>query len=437
MDQQSREQVAMFRFGVIANLVNRKSLSRGEQEAIMREIGAKQWDIPGTGRSRIGRSTVLRWLNKYQNSGRKLESLQPRDRSDKGACRSLDGETAQALLSLRKEMPRSSLPVLLTIARDRKLLLPELSVSPQSLYRLFRRHGVDRTQAAAVDRRRFEVELSNDLWQSDCLHGPKVLHEGRLRQSYIFGILDDHSRLIPRAYPYLAENSDNYEDCLIQALLRRGLPRKLYVDNGAVFRCHRLKYACARLGISLLYAAPYTPEGKGKIERFFKTLRQQLFPLLPENLSLEQLAERLEKWIEEVYHQRVHSSTGQTPLQRYLDHVSLLRPAPKDLHEYFRIQVQRKVDKDRSVALLGKLYEAPVGLIGNYVTLLYHPTDPARIEVVFQDRSWGFLTLLSLGVNSRVRRYGGQSTELVPPPPGPRKDPSYRGGSLFDGRKQG
>jgi hypothetical protein len=196
----------------------------------MNETCAKHWDISGTGRSRIARSTLLRWLDVYRRSGRKLESLQPHDRSEKGACRSLDGDTAKAFLNLRKEVPRSSLPVLLTIARDRKIIPPELSFSPQSLYQLFRRHGVERSDARAVGRRRFEVKLSNYLWQSDCLHGPKVLHERRLRTAYIFGILDYHSRLIPYCHPYLAENSDNYEDCLIQALLRRVLQRKLYVD---------------------------------------------------------------------------------------------------------------------------------------------------------------------------------------------------------------
>jgi hypothetical protein len=268
------------------------------------------------------------------------------------------------------------------------------------------------------------------LWQSDCLHGPKVLEDGKLRQSFIFAIIDDHSRLLLFARGYLSERLESFQDCLIEALARRGLPRRLYVDNAAVFRSHPLRYACGRLGIALLHATPYTPEGKGKIERVFKTMRMQLFPLLPQTLTLNGLNERLLKWIEEDYHQRVHSSTGQTPLARYLKHVSLLRKAPENLRDYFRFPLKRKVDKDRTVSLFGRLYEAPAGLIGNTVTLLLHPSDTSRIEVLFQERSWGFLTPLSVSVNCRVRRVGNGRTEVMEPAqsPGAAVD---RGGKLF------
>src|SRR5208337_1873210 len=259
--------------------------------------------------------------------------------------------------------------------------------SKDSLYRLFKRHGLDKDLRLPTDRRRFETELVNDLWQSDCMHGPRVIHEGKLRKSFLFAIIDDHSRLIPHAQFYLAENLESFCDCLIQALEKRGLPRRLYVDNGSAFRSNRLKYGCARLGVALLHSAPYTPEGRGKIERFFRTVRMQLIPMLAENLSLEKLNEQLHSWLDGEYHQRIHSTTGQTPLERYLAHLSLLRSAPKDLHDYFRVAVRRKVDKDRSVTL-------------------------------------------NSGINSRVRRLARQSSELVPPQ-APSVPPTYHGGSLF------
>jgi len=116
---------------------------------------------------------------------------------------------------------------------------------------------------------------------------------------------------------------------------------------------------------------------KGKIERIMKTIRMQVLPLLPEQLTLQTLNQKLKAWVEEEYQKRKHSSTGQSPLSRYLDHLSLLRPAPKDLLDYFRTPVARKVDKDRTVSLNGKLYEAPAGLIGKNVILLYHPWCPS------------------------------------------------------------
>jgi putative transposase len=415
MDNEGREKVALFRFGVLSSLVARKGMIWGEREELIRDIVAKSWEIPGSPRSYVSRSTVLHWLTLYERAGGKVEALQPRVRCDRGTTRALDAETEAALVALKRELPAASLPVLLKMARQRHILPSRISVSLPSLYRLFKRHGLDKDARLPEDRRRFECELANDLWQSDCMHGPRVLVDEKLRKSYLFAILDDHSRLIPHAQFYLSENLESFRDCLLSALEKRGLPRKLYVDNGSAFRSHKLRYGCARLGVALLHTTPYTPEGKGKIERFFKTIRLQFFPLLPTSISLAELNEHLLKWVEEDYHQRVHSSTGETPLQRYLKHVSLLRKAPPNLHKYFRVPLPRKVDKDRTVSIYGRLYEAPAGLIGNSVTVLYHPSDMSRIEVVFQDRSWGFLVPLSTAANNRVRRVGGQRTELIEP----------------------
>jgi len=431
-----KQKIAMFRFGVIAELVGRTDLRRGEREALVAKLSAQSWDIPFSDRRHLSRSSIRLWLTRYHNGGGRLESLFPKDREDAGRSRSIDRETELALVALKQELKAASLPVLLRVARQRKILPVGFSTSPQSLYRMLKRHGLDRERLTPVDRRRFEAELANDLWQADCMHGPKLVVEGKLRKSYLFAFIDDHSRLIPHAQFYLRETVDSVQDCLMQALEKRGLPRRVYVDNGPSFRSQRLSYACASLGIALLFATPYTPEGKGKIERLFKTLRMQLLPLVPESCSLQELNRLLAAWIDTDYHQRVHSSTGQTPLERYLGQVQLLRSAPKDLREHFRTVVRRKVDKDRSISLEGRSYEAPVGLIGQTVSLLYHPNDPSRIEVFLEGRSWGFLDLLNPQVNSRVRRLSGQHTQLVDqgkPADGAQPTPAYRDGQLCGG----
>lgn len=431
MDKELREKIALFRYGLISTLVNQKGMSRGEQELGIRRISEQRWMVPGTTRTAIGRSTILRWISLYQKSGGNIDSLQPQARKDRGQSRALDGETEAALVTLRREMPAVSLPVFFKVARSRSIIGPTNTPSKDSLYRLFKRHGLQKDMRLPEDRRRFETEMVNDLWQSDAMHGPRVIQENKLRKSFLFAVIDDHSRLIPHAQFYLSETIDSFRDCLLAALAKRGLPRRLYVDNGSAFRSHTLKYGCARLGIALLHTAPYTPEGRGKIERFFLTVRKQFLPLLPHELTLEKLNGLLASWIQDEYHQRVHSSTGETPLARYMAHLSVLRSAPKDLRDYFRLPVRRKVDKDRSVSLNGKLYEAPVGLIGKTVTLLYDPQDPQRIEVLLDERSQGFLTPLNLGINSRVRRTARQDPELLPPcPPAPLA--VYKSGSLFD-----
>ena len=430
MDQELSERIALFRFGVISRLIDRH-LSRGERERIITEIVEGTWQIPGSPRTTIGRSTVEKWLTQYRKSGANIESLKPQARSDKGSCRSIDSETEAALLELKRQFRDYSLPALLSMARTRGIIDARFGASKQSLYRLFTRHRLNGSSAHPIDRRKFEAELPNDLWQSDCMHGPKVPVDGLMRKTYLFAIIDDHSRLIPHAQFYLHERIDCYQHCLIQALEKRGLPRRLYLDNASAFRTHRLRYACARLGIALLHSEPGVPEGRGKIERLFRTIRSQLMPLLREATSLQALNDGLSAWIDSDYHQRRHSSTGQTPLARYLAHLHALRPAPQDLREYFRIPVRRKVDKTRTVSLNGRLFEAPVGTVGCWVTLLYHDHDPERVEVFIDEESRGFLTPLHQGINSRVRRSPNRDIELTADPPNDSAD-GYRGGSLFE-----
>ena len=178
MGEEQKKKIALFRFGVIADLVGRKKLKRGEREAIIRDLARKEREMPFSGRSSVSRSTIREWLRRYERSGKKLESLFPKDREDEGGSRSIDEETELALVNLRRELKRASLPVLLRVARRRKILPPDFSASVQSVYRMFRRHGLHRERISPQDRRRFEVELPNDLWQADCMHGlpvPEIL----------------------------------------------------------------------------------------------------------------------------------------------------------------------------------------------------------------------------------------------------------------------
>ncbi len=186
--------------------------------------------------------------------------------------------------------------------------------------------------------------------------------------------------------------------------------------------------------MALLHSEPGVPQGRGKIERWFATVRSQFLPLLGERLTLEELNTRLVRWIDTEYHQRTHASTRKTPLERYLAALHAVRPAPKDIWEHFRIPLNRKVDRDRTVSINGTLFEAPVGLVGEKVTLLYHEHDPKRVELFFAGRSYGFLTPLDLAVNARVRREAKQRAELVDQEPAGDAPQSYRGGSLFTDR---
>jgi len=434
MDEERKKQIAVFRFGVISDFVNGAHLERGEQERLLREKCERKWLIPHSNKTRLTRSTILRWVKDYQESNGQLQSLYPKGRCDQGSSRAIDGECALALINLRKIYPRTTLEWLIH-EMDRRLLVPPgESLARATVWRFLNRQGLLHPQAAQPeDRRKFEAELPNDIWQSDSMHGPTVEVQGKNRKSYLFAFLDDHSRLVPHGEFYLSENIGSYLDCLKQAVLKRGLPRKLYVDNGAAFRSQHLEHTTASLGIALVHSRPYKPQGRGKVERFFRTVREQFLPGFKGG-SLDELNLAFELWLQEIYHPRKHTSTGQSPFERFSAQMQCMRVAPHNLLDHFRKSARRRVAKDRTISLNGKLYEAPVALIGKQVVLLYHldGSQQNEIEVFFNQTSYGTLTPVDLQVNCRVKRDKSLNVQIETSQ-GPQK---YQGGRLWSREDQ-
>jgi len=427
MNEDEKREVGIFRFGVIHDFVSGVTLDRGEQERLLREKCKRKWSIPYSSRSRLTRSTILRWIKRYRDSNGKLESLYPLSRSDRGLSRGMDEETALALIRLRKELPKATVPILIETMRKRRWVSPGVRLNLSTVYRFLHRHNLmNQAFLKPVDRRKFEVELPNDLWQGDSMHGPRVEVDGRMRKSYLLAFLDDHSRLVPHGQFYLSEGVACSLDALEQALLKRGLPRKLYLDNGPAFRSKHLEHVTASLGIALIHARPYKPQGRGKIERFFRTVRMQFLPGF-KGKTLEELNEAFDLWLNDIYHQRKHSSTAKSPFERFTAHMECIRPAPRELKDYFRKHARRRVAKDRTITLNGKLYEAPVTLIGQQVLLLYHENQSARVEVLYKQQSYGLLTPLDLHINARVKRDKNSGTDLEMAD----KPSLYRGGKLW------
>jgi len=309
----------------------------------------------------------------------------------------------------------------------RTLIPPGTSLNRTTVYRFLKSNGLmDQVKSVPEDRRRFEAELPNDLWQCDVMHGPMAQHEDKQRKTYLIAFMDDHSRLVPHAEFYLSENVKSFLSAFQQALLKRGLPRKLYTDNGSAFRSHHLEHTAASLGIALIHARPYKPQGKGKIERFFRTVRSDFLSGF-KGTTLDEINQCLGLWLSDLYHQRNHSSTGQTPFARFTAKMECLRQAPVDLTDHFRKTARRTVCKDRTISLNGKAFEAPVALIGKKVELLFHEDEPEQIEIRMSGQSYGLATPLDVHVNCRVKRDKYRNLE----PEDSDRDQNYIGGSLF------
>ena len=426
MDEEKKKEIATFRFGVIHDLVGSVVLDQGEKERLIREKCARKWSIPHSGKTRITRSTIQRWIKTYEGSGRRLESLYPKGRRDIGQARCMDEETGLALMELRRQLPRATGKALIHEMNARGFISPGVKLNLSTVYRFLHAHDLMRQAPKPEDRRKFEAECPNDLWQSDCMHGPKIEHQGQWRKTYLIAFIDDHSRLIPHGEFYLSEALSSFLHALKQAFLTRGLPRKLYTDNGAAFRSKHLETTCASLGVALIHARPYKPQGKGKIERFFRTVRTEFLPyfmgktLLDINLAFS-------CWLRDVYHTRVHSATAMTPFNRFTARMQLLRPAPDDLTDHFRKSALRTVAKDRTISLMGRVYEAPVELIGKRVHVLYHEDEPHGVEVRMAQTSYGKIRPVDLHVNAKVKRNKNREIELAEENTGH----NYHGGKLW------
>jgi putative transposase len=426
MKEDQKRDVALFRYSIISEVVNAKDLDWGEQERLIRERISRKWAIPHSEKTSIGRTCILNWVKAYKESNGDIRSLYPRDRSDKGESRAMDEDTCLGLLNLRKEMPKTTIPVLLEEMEARNLITPGTELKQTTVYRFLNQHGMMTQISKPEDRRKFEADSPNDLWQSDVMHGPRIDVDGKLRKTYLIAIIDDHSRLIPHAEFYLSEALALYLDALEQAFSKRGLPRKLYVDNGPAFRSKHLEYITASLNVALIHARPYKPQGKGKIERWFRTVRTNFLPRFRGH-SLLELNESLDLWVNDIYHRKKHGATGQSPFQRFTSNMECLRSAPENLRDYFRKVARRKVAKDRTITFKGKLYEAPVPLIGNQVELLYHDSDPDTMEVKWKNRSYGILRPVDLHVNCRVKRDENNMSDVIISTDGK----GYKGGNLL------
>lgn len=259
--------VATFRFGVIADFATGMKLAFGEKERLLTEKASRAYEIPGSPKTRISRATMLSWVTLYRQGGYKIESLCPKPRADRGTYPSLSTTLRMAIRTLKDENEYYTVPVIIKKLRQQQILGPDESINKATVYRFIRQENLKAVSKDAQDRRRFEAETSNDVWQCDVLHGPLVVVEGQaaLKKAYLLAIIDDHSRFIIHAAFYLSETFETLKDALHQAVARRGLPRKFYVDNGACYRSDQLERILSCLGIQLSHSPPYRPQGRGKL----------------------------------------------------------------------------------------------------------------------------------------------------------------------------
>lgn len=370
MQEKDRENIALFRYGLIAPLLNGQVTSRKDYLA---EIASLVHQVPYWGPKEYTPKSIEEWLRIYKREG--FDGLKPKLRSDKGKSRSIPPELQESILERRRE--KLDLPVTLFYELlIRKAVIRKTDFSYATVYRLLKKHDLaGRLQRCEPERKRFAYETVNILWQTDGSQGPYLKVGGKKKATFLLAFLDDCSRVVTAARFSFTEKIEDLMKVLEEALLRRGIPRMIYADNAKIYRSEQFQLACASLGITLLHTRPYDAPAKGKIEKFMGTMKMRLFPLLrgKEIKDIDELNALFWEWLERDYHRRTHSALNMTPLDKYLSQMSQVKLVenPGSLKEFFLRRVQRKVRHDGTISLHNTLFEVPPVFVGQKIELRY------------------------------------------------------------------
>lgn len=398
--ERHRDDVALARYAVIAPLVNRV-LGGAERTLVRAEILKSVHQFPGGHSQRISCRCLERWFNYYKyghlNTDGEVVSepgilaLRPIARNDKGKPRAIEIGLVDRAVELRREEPSRTTSAIIELLQTaaRAAGQAELSICEATLaYHLRQRRATKKDlQKEGRVYPRYEHERRNASWQADWSQGirlPDPHNPNKTRLCHLHAVLDDHSRYVVHAEFYFRQNLPYLEDCFRKSILHGGVCSILYVDNGKVYHSRSLQLIAARLSTQLVFATPYAPEGKGKIERWFGTVKKSFYPEAERAgiQTLEELNQFLWAWIKDVYHAREHSSTEETPQARWDAGAGQVRyPDPAQLVDLFLWEATRQVDKSGCIKLSGNLYSVAEHLVGQEVTIRYDPFDLSRIRL--------------------------------------------------------
>lgn len=382
MNKEKREAIAILRHQIISPVLMDSGRS---QMAYFRQVSGAQFEVPGRGLRQFHASTMKGWLNGYKKHG--FTALLPKVRRDAGNFRRFSPEDFDAIKRLREE----HLDVSVVKFYDRALREGKLGQPPmcQETLRRFLKSEKLYTKREPKARKRFEMGRFGELWTGDFMHGPHVLEAPlgkKKRKAILLAIIDDHSRLVVGAEFGFFETTRLIEQVFKDSILTYGLPDRLYVDNGPSFSSEYLKKVCAHLGIGLVHSKPYDSPSRGKIERWFRTVRECFLADWTEaafaGIDLKTLNELFRQWLRQHYHHQNHSGIDARPIDRYQSSITQYptrRIDEETLDEFFLVRVDRSVNNDSTLSFQGVIYEVPPSYIGKRVELRYLQERPSDI----------------------------------------------------------
>lgn len=396
MEDRKRQQIANFNYSLIAPVVCKTNLGHGEEYEILRQVARGEYDIPYSTRKTVSLRTLERYLRLYREGG--LEALKPKKRTSYSRI-PLEYKEQAALLR-RENKNRSIVDIISMLEKSGRV--PKGVLKRSTVYDYFvkvKLAGKNSKKSRGESYRKYSASYRGEILQGDVHHTlylPNPSRPGQKRKVYLFGWLDDYSRLGYGEF-YFKEKLPSLENTFKKWIIRYGVPETIYADNGAVYSSHYLETICGNLGIHLTHSRPYKPQGRGKIEKFFQfvesSFKSEAYLLIKDNKieNLDQLNSFLLVWMDKFYNEKVHSSTKQKPIIRWESGENeLKKPDLKEISEAFLFEGQATVSKVGIIRLQNNEYEVDSVLAGKRVTVKYDPYNLEEgIRVFYEDQRYG------------------------------------------------
>ena len=414
MDEKTKNAIALKKFSILSPVLNGQVPNNTEY---FKQVAASPIDMPYYGMRNYSYKTLESWLCDYNKKG--LEGLIRGTRSDKGKSRKITMELGEEIAKRVKANAKVPVTMLYEQMVSDDLINP-LNISRSTVYRYIEDlslAGELKDNSENPEILRFAHEHVGDLWQGDVMYGYHITVGKRKVQTYLHMFIDDASRYPVYTQFYLSQNFETLRHCFKEAVLRRGIPKLVYTDNGKIYRSQQFEYICASLGCTLLHSQPFVPRGRGKVERMFHTVRMRFLSTLdPTTIKdLDDLNQRYFKWLEDDYKRKAHSGlNGLSPHDVLMSQVTKLNLTTDiiRINENFLLRVTRKVQGDATIQIDNILYETDARFAGRRMEIRYEPEwlkDMTKTLPLYEDgKKVGEAKMVRFHDNAHaVRRFKG------------------------------
>lgn len=404
MDEQVMKQIALIRYGKIAPLINETHGTRSKS-AYFRLLSKSPCQLPSGESITYSAGTYKSWYLDYMKGG--FDALFPKTRADIGKSRTLDYETITRIYELKEKYPYITATMTYQKLLDEQFITAS-STSLSTITRFISKNGL-KSVSDGRERKSFEMEHANDCWQADTSHAVVLNIKGEKYKTYLILFLDDASRMVTGFGFFFNDNAINMQGVFKKAIAKYGKPKRLYVDNGGPYKNEQLAMICASLGIALINTHPYDPKSKGKVERIFRTIKDQWMRASDWNQyhSLEDLNKDLEEFMNKKYLNNIHSAIKTSPKERYMKDQELIKYIPiEDLNEHFLHREERKVKSDATIPIKQIKFEVPQQYIGTRIHVRFDPNELEKAYIYKENERKEIIYPLKRVDNAKVKRNG-------------------------------